>query len=50
MTAHSKMFKKIEYTRIGKLGNGQGVTRVSDYMAEGQLGSQKMYQDSSAVC
>lgn len=31
MTAHFKMFKKIKRTSFGKLGEGQGGMRVSDY-------------------
>jgi len=31
MTAHIKMFKKIDCTQLGKLGDGQGGMRVSDY-------------------
>lgn len=46
MTAHFKMFKKIECTSLGKLGDRQ--MRISDYRRS--LRFTKRYQDSSAVC
>lgn len=49
MTAHFKMFKKIEYTPLGKLWDRQGGLRISDYRRR-SVRLTKMYRDSSAVC
>lgn len=46
MTAHFKMFKKIECTSLEKLGDRQ--IRISDYRRR-SLRFTKRYQDSSAV-
>lgn len=49
MTAHFKMFKKIECTPLGKPGDREGGMRISDYRRR-SIRLTKMYQDSSAVC
>lgn len=49
MTAHFKMFKKIECTPLGKLGDRQRGMRISDYRRR-SIRLTKTYQGSSAVC
>lgn len=49
MTAHFKMFKKIECTPLGKLGDRQGGMRISDYRRR-SVRLTKKYQDSLTVC
>lgn len=49
MTAHFKMFKKIECTPFGKLGDRQGGMRISDYRRR-SVRLTKKHQDSLAVC
>lgn len=49
MTAHFKMFKKIECNSLGNPGDRQGGMRISDYSRR-SVRLTKRYQDSSAVC